>query len=354
MKKIKIGGKWIGKGKPCFIIAEAGVNHNGDIDLAKKLIDIAKDAGVDAVKFQTFKTSHLVTKQTQMAEYQKKNIGRKGGQFEMMKKVELRYEDFNELKKYCDKKRIMFLSTPHETDAVEWLEPLVPVFKIGSGDLTNLPFLEILAKKKKPIILSTGMANLGEVEEAIETLRKNGCENIIVLHCTTSYPAHINDINLRAMQTLEHAFKLLAGYSDHTLGITIPMVAVAMGAVMIEKHFTIDRTFCGPDHKASLEPNELKKMVKGIREIEKALGNGIKKPTNEEENIKKIVRKSIVARIDILKGSTITKDMLGIKRPGTGLEPKYINEILGATAKININRDDMISWDNIEMIGDRS
>lgn len=350
MIKIKIGNKWVGEGQPCFIIAEAGVNHNGDIEIAKKLIDAAKDAGADAVKFQTFKTENVVTKHAQMAEYQKKNIGKEESQFEMIKKFELRYEDFEELKEYCDKKEIVFLSTPHSSDAIDFLEPLVPVYKVGSGDLTNLPFLRELAKKRKPIILSTGMATLDEIEEAVETVKRNGCGEIVLLQCVTSYPARIEDVNLRAIQTLKQAFKLPVGFSDHTLSTIIPAVATAMGACIIEKHFTLDKNLPGPDHKASLEPKELKEMIRNIREVEKAMGNGIKEPTVAEEKIKKVVRKSIVAKVDISKEAIITRAMIDIKRPGTGIPPKYLNKIVGSKSRRDIGKDEVILWSDIEFI----
>lgn len=341
--KIKIGNKLIGEKEACFIIAEAGVNHNGLLKLAKRLVDRAKEAGADAVKFQTFKAENVATEKTAMASYQKKNIGKKETQLEMLKKVELDYKDFIALKKYCDKRKIIFLSTPHSEDAVDFLEPLVPAYKIGSGDLTNLPFLERIAKKRKPIILSTGMATLNEVKEAVKTIKEAGNNKIILLHCTSNYPCPFEEVNLRAMQTLQKSFRdLLVGYSDHTLGITVPIMAVAMGARVLEKHFTLDKNLPGPDHKASLEPRDLKEMVRATRNAEKALGTGIKKPTSSEEKIKKIVRKSIVAKADIPKGAKITKDMLIIKRPGTGVEPRYLIKIVGKIAKQNIKKDSLI------------
>lgn len=350
--KIKIGNKWIGDKEPCFIIAEAGVNHNGDLEIAKRLVDCAKKAGADAIKFQTFKAENVATKYAKTADYQKKDIGKEKNQLEMMKKLELDYEDFKKLKRYCDRKEIIFLSTPHSIDAIDFLEPLVPAYKIGSGDLTNLPFLKRVAKKGKPIILSTGMANIDEVKEAVETIKINGCNEIILLQCVTSYPAKIEDVNLRVISNLQQLFNLPIGYSDHTLSIVVPVAAVAMGACIVEKHFTIDRTMPGPDHKASVEPDELKEMIQNIREVEKALGDGIKRPTAEEERIKKIVRKSIVAKVDIPKGTIITEDMLDVKRPGTGVPPKYLYQIVGAKAKTDIAKDEMIQWENIEVRGD--
>jgi len=347
MKKIKIGNKFVSEENPCFIIAEAGVNHNGSFRLAKKLIDAAKNAGVDAVKFQTFRAENLVTKTTEMANCQKKNTGKKESQLKMLKKLELSDKDFTELKKYCNKKQIIFLSTPHSEDVIDFLEPLVPAYKVGSGDLTNLPFLEKVARKKKPIILSTGMATLSEVEEAVNTIKKAGNNKIILLHCTTNYPCPLEEVNLRAMEDLKREFNLTVGYSDHSLGIMVPIMAVTLGAKVIEKHFTLNKNLLGPDHKASLEPDELKDMVKTIRHVEEALGSSIKKPTKSEEKIKKVVRKSIVAKVNIPKSTRIKKDMLIIKRPGTGIEPKYFNRVIGRVAKTNIVKDELIFWGKI-------
>jgi N,N'-diacetyllegionaminate synthase len=346
--KIKIKQKEIGGDATCFIIAEAGVNHNGSIKLAKKMVNLAKKIGADAIKFQTFKSENLVSKNIKIANYQKNNICKKENQLKVLKKLELDYKDFIEIKKYCDKKKIIFLSTPHTDDAIDFLEPLVPAYKIASGDLTNLPFLEKVAKKKKPIILSTGMGNLKEVKEAVKTIKKSGNNKIILLHCTTSYPCPLEDVNLRAMLTLKKEFNLPVGYSDHTLGILVPIIAVAMGAKIIEKHFTLNKSLPGPDHKASLEPKEFKEMVKSIREVEKALGSGIKKPTKSEEKIKKVVRKSIIAKIDIPKGEKIREEMLIIKRPGIGIEPKYISKIIGKIAKQEIKKDSLIKFQDLK------
>jgi len=346
--KVKINDKLIGEEEPCFIVAEAGVNHNGSVELAKKLIDAAKDAGADAVKFQTFKAESVVVKDAQKAEYQKETTG-EGSQYEMIKKLELTEEDFRELADYAEKKDIMFLSSPFDKESVDLLNELdVPAFKVGSGEITNFSLLKHIAKKGKPIILSTGMSTLGEIEEALDVIRSEGVEDIILLHCVSNYPARIEDVNLRAMGTLKQAFKLPVGFSDHTLGITAPIAAVALGACVIEKHFTLDRNLPGPDHKASLEPDELKEIVKDIREVEKALGNGIKKPTKEEEEVKKVARKSIVAKVDISKGAIITEEMLDVKRPGTGIEPKYLKFIIGRKTKEDIKKDDVIRF---EMIG---
>ena len=348
MKKIRIKNKLIGEGSPCFVIAEAGVNHNGDLKLAKKLVTAAKQAGADAVKFQTFKAENLVSGSAKMADYQKKNIGKKESQLEMLKKLELSNSNFRELKKYCDEKKIIFLSTAHTEDAVDLLDPLIPVHKIGSGDLTNLPFLKKIAKKRKPIILSTGMAVLSEIKEAVEAIKKAGNSKVILLHCTTNYPCPLEEVNLRAMQAIKKEFDLPVGYSDHTSGIMVSVMAAALGAVVIEKHFTLDRNLSGPDHRASLEPDDLKEMVKEIRNIEKVLGSATKKPSKSEEKIKKVVRKSIIARTDILKNTKITKEMLIIKRPGTGILPKHLNKVVGRIVKKEIKQDELIQFKDLK------
>jgi N-acetylneuraminate synthase len=335
--------------KKCYIIAEAGVNHNGDIGLAKKLIDAAKEAGADAVKFQTFKAEEVVCQKTRKAQYQIDNTGNLESQYDMIKSLELSYEDFTELKKYADNKGITFLSTPFDNGSADFLDDLdIPLFKISSGDITNIPLLEHIGKKQKPVILSTGMSTLGEVEEAVEALKSSGTENITLLHCTTSYPAPMESINLSAMETLSCAFKLPVGYSDHTEGITIPIAAVSLGAVVIEKHFTVDKKLPGPDHKASLDPDELNSMVKAIRDVECAMGNGIKAPTEvEKENIK-LARKSLVARINIQSGEIIKRGYLSIKRPGGGIDPKHIDELMGKIAKKNIEKEQIIEWSDLE------
>jgi N-acetylneuraminate synthase/N,N'-diacetyllegionaminate synthase len=346
--KVKVGDRLIGEGKPCFIIAEAGVNHNGSLELAKKLIDAAKDAEVDAVKFQTFKAEKVVTQKAEKAEYQKETTG-KGSQYEMIKKLELTEYDFKDLAKHAKEKNIMFLSSPFDKESVDLLDGLnVPAFKVASGEVTNFPLLRYIAKKEKPIILSTGMATLGEVEEALNVIRSEGVEDVILLHCVSNYPARIENVNLRAMETLKQALKIPVGFSDHTLGITASIAAVALGACVIEKHFTLDRNLPGPDHKASLEPDELKEMVKAIRDVEKALGDGIKRLAQGEKEIKKVARRSIVAKVDILEGAIITKEMLDIKRPGTGIVPKYFDFIVGMRAKKDIKKSNIVTWKMIE------
>ena len=328
-----------------FIIAEAGVNHNGDINLAKKLIDKAVEAGTDAVKFQTFKTENLVSKNAKKAEYQIKNTGDNESQYEMIKKLELSSEDFIELKKYCEEKEVMFLSTPFDNESIEFLDNLgLEIFKIPSGEITNLPYLRKIGNLKKKVILSTGMADLGEIEDALEVLINAGTkkENITVLHANTEYPTPFENVNLKAMQTIACAFDVNVGYSDHTLGIEVPIAAVAMGAKVIEKHFTLDKNLSGPDHKASLEPNELKAMVKTIRNIEVALGNGIKKPSKSESKNIKIARKSIVAKRDIKKGEIFSEDNLTVKRSGNGISPMRWDEIIGQVAERDYKEDELI------------
>ena len=339
--KIKIGNKLIGEEEPCFIIAEAGVNHNGSVELAKKLIDIAKEAGADAVKFQTFKAENVVIKHAEKAEYQK--TVKEESQYEMIKKLELAEEDFEELADYAKEKGILFLSSPFDKESVDLLYELdVPAFKVASGEITNFPLLKHIAKKEKPIILSTGMATLGEVEDALNVIRSEGVKDVILLHCVSNYPAAMEDVNLRAIETLKQAFKIPVGFSDHTLGITASIAAVALGACVIEKHFTLDRNLPGPDHKASLEPDELKEMVKAIKDVGTALGEGIKRPTKEEEEIKKVARRSIVAKVDIPKGAIITEEMLDVKRPGTGIDPKYLSFIIGRKTNKDIKKDKIL------------
>lgn len=348
VKTIQIGSKRIGEKQPCFIIAEAGINHNGKLYIAKKLIDAAVHAGVDAVKFQTFKAEGVVTDDIEVASYAKKNIKENLTQLQMIKHYELPYETFRELKMYCDKKKIVFLSTPHSFDAIDFLEDLVPAYKFGSGDLTNIPALQYAAKKHKPILLGTGMATLQEVRSALRAIHKTGNHQVIALHCTTNYPCPLNEVNLRAMLTMQHSLRCLVGYSDHTIGVTVPIMAAAFGAVVIEKHFTLDRTMPGPDHAASLEPRKLTEMVTVIRNVETILGSYAKKPTHSEREIMKLVRKSIVANQDIKKGMSLRKNMLSIKRPGTGLSPIYLQELIGKKTKKPIKKDQLLRLNMVE------
>jgi N,N'-diacetyllegionaminate synthase len=328
-----------------FIIAEAGVNHNGSIKLAKKLVDIAVEAKADAVKFQTFKTENCISKNAKKAQYQKETTNTNESQFDMIKKLELDINTHIELISYCNKKNIMFLSTPFDLDSVKLLDELgLNIFKIPSGEITNLPYIKAIGKLNKKIILSTGMATLEEIQETLDILINEGTkkENITILHANTQYPTPIKDVNLKAMLTMQKELDIKVGYSDHTLGIEVDIAAVAMGASVIEKHFTLDKNMQGPDHKASLEPNELINMVKSIRNIELALGNGIKKPSPSESSNLKIVRKSIVAKRNIKKGETLTEDNMAIKRPGSGISPMKWYETIGTIATKNYKEDDLI------------
>jgi N-acetylneuraminate synthase len=335
-------------GNRTFIIAEAGVNHNGNINIAKKLIDVAVEAGVDAVKFQTFSADNLVIKTAEKAEYQMQTTEAAETQYEMLKRLELSYQEHIELYNYCLQKGTMFLSTPFDFESVDLLEKLgIKMYKVSSGDLTNMPLLRYIAKKNKPIILSTGMANLGEIEEAIDWIEQEGNNRIILLHCTTSYPTAYEDVNLRVITTLQRAFKLPVGYSDHTVGTEVPIAAASMGACVIEKHFTLDKSMNGPDHKASLDPQELKYMILSIRNIEKAQGTGIKRLSDIEIKNKKIVRKSIVARKEINCGQVLSEDVLDIKRPGNGIAPKFFNKMIGMRSNKRIEKDSLIQWKDV-------
>lgn len=327
-----------------FIIAEAGVNHNGDIKLAKRLAKEAKAAGADCVKFQTFRAEALVTADGEKAGYQKKQTGGGESQLEMLKKLELTQEEFLELKSYCEEIGIAFLSTAFDMESQRFLEGLAPFcYKIPSGEITNYPYLKAIAATGRDVILSTGMSVLSEVEEAVALLRENGAGEITLLHCTTEYPAPVEDVNLRAMQTLAEHFGTKTGYSDHTEGIEVPVAAAAMGAAVIEKHFTLDRTMEGPDHKASLEPEELAKMVHAIRKIEKALGDGEKRVTAREAENRKAARKSIVAARDIKAGEIFTEENLTVKRPGDGITPMKWPDILGKAAIRDFRKEERIT-----------
>ncbi|MBS4406706.1 N-acetylneuraminate synthase [Campylobacter vulpis] len=330
--------------KKVLIIAEAGVNHNGDLNLAKKLIEQAAKAGADVVKFQTFKAKDCVSVSAKKAKYQLENTTKEESQLEMIKKLELSYEAHFELIEHCKKHGIAFLSTPFDLRSVEFLRELdLPYFKIPSGEITNLPYLKAVAKCKKKVFLSTGMANLGEIEAALEILRKNGTKKITLLHCNTEYPTPFEDVNLNAIKTLKEAFKLEVGYSDHTEGIVASLGAVALGAVVIEKHFTLDKTMEGPDHRASLEFEELRTLCKSIRELEKALGSGIKKASKSEVKNKIIARKSLVARCAIQKGEKFSIENLTTKRPGNGISAMRYEEYLGKKALKTYKKDELIN-----------
>ena len=328
-----------------IIIAEAGVNHNGSIELAKKLIDVAAEAGADFVKFQTFKAETLVTQTADKAEYQKEITNTDETQFEMIKKLELDRNAHETLIEYCKQKDIQFLSTAFDHGSIELLAKLdIPFYKIPSGEITNLPYLRHIGRMSKPIIMSTGMSSLEEVRDALNVLIESGAEKeqITILHCNTEYPTPMEDVNLNAMLTISDDLGVKIGYSDHTLGIEVPIAAVALGAVVIEKHFTLDRTLPGPDHAASLEPNELKEMVTTIRNIEKAMGDGIKKPSPSETKNISVARKSIVAKMPIKKGELFTEENLTVKRPGIGISPMEWDAVIGKAASSDYEMDDLI------------
>jgi N,N'-diacetyllegionaminate synthase len=327
----------------CLVIAEAGVNHNGDIELAKRLVDAAYYAGADYIKFQTFKTDNLVTVKARKAEYQERQTSSGESQYFMLKRLELSYQNFILLNDYCRAKGISFLSTPFDTESIEFLDKLgMVVWKIPSGEVTNYPYLVKIAETHKPIIMSTGMCTLDDVNSAIQVLNSHGCGPITLLHCTTEYPTPYSEVNLKAMETLRSRFNLPVGYSDHTQGIVIPIAAVAMGAVVLEKHFTLNRTMEGPDHKASLDPGELKAMVEAIRCVEVSLGDGVKNPTDSERRNMVIARKSIVALKPIREGERFTTENITTKRPGSGITPMQWNEVIGQFAKRSFEEDELI------------
>lgn len=326
-----------------FIIAEAGVNHNGDIRIAKQLIDAASESGADAVKFQTFKAEKLVCRTAKKAEYQLETTDKLETQYDMLKKLELTQQMHGELMEHCDRKKIMFLSTPFDLESIRMLTDLgLQILKIPSGEITNLPYLREIAKQQKKTILSTGMSDMDEVKAAVEVLRHNGAIDITLLHCNSQYPTQASDVNLLAMVRMHEETGLPVGYSDHTRGIEIPIAATALGASVIEKHFTLDKNMEGPDHKASLEPRELKQMVEGIRKTETALGSGIKQVSDSERKNRDVGRKSIVASVGIKKGEIFTKVNLTTKRPGTGISPMRWDEVIGRTADRNYKADEMI------------
>lgn len=328
-------------GRHTLIIGEAGVNHNGDMETARKMIDVAQNAGVDIVKFQTSKTS--TSKFAEKAEYQKRETGGEESQLDMIKKLRFSFNEYAELKDYCDRVGIPFLSTPFDMESVDFLNDLgVALWKIPSGEVVNLPYLIKIAKTKKKVIMSTGMCILDEIRKTIDILNAYGCTDITLLHCTTAYPAPYEDVNLNAMLTLKKEFGLNVGYSDHTMGIEVPIAAVALGASVIEKHFTLDRNMIGPDHKASLEPHELKAMVDAIRNIEAALGDGVKRVAESEANNISIARKCLVANCDIKKGEFFTENNIIPKHCGDGISPMRWFEVIGKTAKRDFAEDEMI------------
>lgn len=328
--------------KKVFIIAEAGVNHNGKLSLAKELVDKAKWAGADAIKFQTYISENMVSRYAEKAEYQKKSTDQAENQLAMLKEMELSFSEFEELNTYCREQGILFLSTPFDEKSLHFLDKIidVPLFKIPSGEITNKPYLEQVKKCQKPVILSTGMSTIEETRNALEILGEN--MDVTLLHCTTEYPAPYESVNLNAMKTLKDIFHVKVGYSDHTKGIEIPIAAVALGAIVIEKHFTLDCNMEGPDHMASLEPQELKNMIEAIRNVEKALGDGSKRPMEIEIKNRAVARKSIVAARRIEKGEMFNDDNLAVKRPGIGISPMLWDEVIGQTAKRKFEKDELI------------
>jgi N,N'-diacetyllegionaminate synthase len=345
----KIKDKIIGLNKSCFIIAEAGINHNGDIKLAKKMIDVAVKANADAIKFQTFVTKNIVSKNTPTAKYQMQTTDI-SNQYDLIKKLELSFSEFKELKIYAENQDLIFLSTPFDLDSVDFLELLnISCYKISSGDLTNKQLLTKISSLGKPIILSTGMSNLDEIKEAISWISsKEHPIPLALLHCVSSYPAQIEDCNLKSISLLEEKFHLPVGFSDHTIDSVAAITAVALNSCIIEKHFTLDKKMKGPDHSMSLDPNDLVEFVKSIRKAETSLGNKIKNCLKCEEEIREIARKSIVAKKDLSEGSIITKDSIAIKRPGTGIPPKFFDKLIGKRILQKINKDDILTLESVE------
>lgn len=335
---LHFGNRLIGQGHPCFVIAEAGVNHNGRLDLARKLIDAAVDAGADAVKFQTFRSSELVTVSAPKAAYQLRNTAGDESQQTMLRRLELGADAHRELMSYAAERKVMFLSTPFDEPSADLLEALnVPAFKISSGEVTNLPFLEYLGRKRRPLLLSTGMSTLAEVEAAVAAVRvADASSPLALLHCVSNYPASPEAANLRAMDTMRTAFGLTVGYSDHTLGVEVALAAVALGANILEKHLTLDRSLPGPDHAASLEPGDFQVLMHGVRAVESALGHGRKEPAPEEADTARVARKSLVAARDLRAGETLTMEAIAIRRPGTGLPPSQRGVLMGRRLKVPV------------------
>lgn len=347
---VKIGNHLVGPSHPCFVIVEAGVNHNGDMRLAHKLIDAAVKAGADSVKFQSFVSEELVTSEAPKAEYQIKTTGGTNSQYEMLKALELTADNQAELKEHCTEKQILYLCTPYEKSSVDMLEKIdIAAFKIASTDTTNIPLLRYIAGKGRPVILSTGMSSLEEVRQAYNTLNTAGLDGkIIILHCTSEYPAPIEESNLRAILTMQKAFSCPVGFSDHTVGLGASPWAVAIGACMIEKHFTLDRSMPGPDHRASLEPDELADLVQTVRQVETSLGDGVKRPMPSELKNKPRMQKSLVAIYPIRAGEIITPKILTCKRPGGGLSPSWFDRVVGKRAAVDIPQDGILTQSSVE------
>ncbi len=349
MENVNIGSLSIGPDYPCFIIAEAGVNHNGDLELARRLVDAAAEAGADAVKFQTFRADRLVSPTAPKAAYQRQTTDASESQLDMLRRLELSPAAHRELNDYCRQRGLIFLSTPFDEESADLLDELdVPAFKIGSGEVTNHPFLEYVARKGRPVILSTGMSYLSEVDEAVRVLRSAGCEQLILLHCVSNYPAAPADANLKAMQTLATAFDVPVGYSDHTPGIEVALAAVALGACVIEKHFTLDRNLPGPDHRASLEPHELRALIAGVRTVERALGDGTKRPVPAEADTRAVARRSLAARADIPAGVIVEAGILTALRPAGGIPPSLVRHVIGRRTRRPLNAGQFIDWSDLE------
>lgn len=350
IQPVSINNRLIGTGQPCFIIAEAGVNHNGDMHIARCLINAAAEAGADAIKFQSFITEEIIINSAPKADYQVKTTGDSGSQFRMLKELELSADEQVMLKSYCEEKNIIYLCTPYENKSIDMLDNMgVAAFKIASTDTTNIPFLRYIARKGRPVLLSTGMSSLGEVEQAMRTLRAGGLDNkIIILHCTSEYPAPINEVNLRVILSMREAFGCPVGFSDHTSGVSVSSWAVAVGACVIEKHFTLDRNMIGPDHQASIEPKDLSILVKNVRNLEVAMGDGIKKVMPSELHNKPFMQKSLVARRNISAKKIITADDLICKRPGSGLTPSWFDRVVGRRTTKDIPKDEVLTLASID------
>ena len=343
---VKIRGRWVGPGHPVYIIAEAGVNHNGDLATACRLVDVAAEAGADAVKFQTFKAENLATLTAPKANYQRSTTDPAESQLQMLRGLELSAAQFGELRDYCHECDIEFLSTPFDEASADLLEALdVPAYKVPSGEITNLGLLCHIAGKARPLILSTGMATLAEVETALDTASAAGNGEVILLHCVSSYPAPPNEANLRAMQTLTRAFRVPVGFSDHTLGLEVALAAVALGACVVEKHFTLDRTLPGPDHAASLTPLELRQLVAAIRNVEAALGDGCKRPTPSEADTRMVARKSVTLLADLEEGRVLEPFMLGLRRPGNGIAPAEMGRVVGRRLSTGAMAGTTLTWE---------
>jgi len=346
---IQIAGRQVGPGHPCFVIAEAGVNHNGDLARAKRLVDAAAESGANAVKFQTFLSDKVISPAAPKAAYQSVTAGAAESQLEMVRRLELPFVAFRELRAYAREAGILFLSTPFDPESADFLASIdIPAFKVPSGEITNFPFLDHIARKGKPIIVSTGMSDLEEVEAAVKAIRAAGSREIALLQCTSNYPASASSVNLRAMKTMQERFNVPVGYSDHTMGIEVSLAAAALGACIIEKHFTLDRNLPGPDHKASLEPAELVQMVRGIRTVESALGDGIKSPAEEERDTRSVARRSIVAVRDLAAGTQLAPDAIAILRPGTGLPPSAMSRVIGKRLRVNVPAGTPITADMLD------